>query len=166
MPDWIVHLGVAWIISEILRMEKGNRAIFLVGSLLPDLLNKLEYPLSYLIGWQNASNITAATHIPFTVLMLCFLAALFFENSYAKTLLLLIAGSLAHFLLDMLMWPWPEGVGGVMWFWPLSWQGFKFGILWPESILPDIAVIAIIILLLLVKNRNKLFGKRASLLTS
>ena len=143
MPDWIVHVLVAWTICTILgfkykQFNTPNTVIVMIGSLLPDIF-KIVIPLQYLGVY--ISNFINPIHLPIGSLIIASIIALFFKER--KTVFLfLIFGFLTHYILDFLL---INLNGGMPLFFPLSWQGLEFGIIPVDDY--NITIITILIAL-------------------
>ena len=122
MPDWIVHIGVAYIICRLLytkytTFNHSNTILVMVGSLIPDIA-KLAMITEYL--GMDTLDYFMAFHQPLTSLIVAAILCLFFEKR--KIVLgLLILGLATHYALDLLLINFG---GGIYIFFPLSWQIF------------------------------------------
>lgn len=140
MPDWIVHMGVAYIICRILYFKypffnPANTSLAMIGAILPDIV-KLGIVFDHL-GIDIWDNILAF-HIPFTSLVLAGLVAMFFERK--NVFFLFALGACTHFALDMLLINIGEGI---YLFFPLSWQMFHIDLLSPDDYVFSFIVLAL-----------------------
>lgn len=140
MPDGLTHV-MAGYIGVHKWITKGRLTLFLVGSLLPDIL--LRGGRLLFVGHARHDFLElylTPLHTPFTALFICLALAQFFYSKIRKAaFVFLYAGCLGHFLLDFLQRT-IEGVGlhagtigGYHWFFPLSWLDFQFGLFWAED---------------------------------
>jgi len=140
MPDWIVHIAVAWTICSILsfkysQFNMGNTVIAMIGSILPDI-SKFLIILNFL---SHGLIDSAAIHTPLASLTLAGLISLFFLEKKSAFLFLSL-GILTHYLLDVLL----IGPGMTLLF-PFSWLGFELGIVPADDY--NITIIALILTL-------------------
>ena len=131
MPDWIVHIGVVYIICRILYVKYDifnhpNTSLAMIGSLIPDIV-KLGMITEYfgLDLWDYL----LVFHLPLTSLIVAALFSLFFCKK--KIVMgLLTLGLCTHFVLDLLL----INIGaGIYLFFPLNWQTFHFDIISPDD---------------------------------
>jgi hypothetical protein len=140
MPDGLTHMLAGYM--GVRRWLQGGRlTLFLVGSLLPDILFRGGRLL--FVGHAQHDFLElylTPLHTPFTALFVCLALAQFFYSEIRKAaFVLLYVGCLGHFLLDFLQRT-IEGVGlhvgtigGYHWLFPLSWLDFQFGLFWAED---------------------------------
>jgi hypothetical protein len=142
LPDWVVHIAVAWTLCRLLRFKypqfnTGNTAIAMVGSILPDAVKIGSLvPLFGLANWMGYFN---AIHTPLTSLVLAGLVSLLFKGK--KTAFLFLSfGILTHYFLDLLL------IGeGIYLFYPISWISFHLDLVPNDDY--NITIIALIIAL-------------------
>ena len=163
MPDWFAHIMLGVVLSTCLRLTREKRVIFLIGTVMPDLV-RLLYLISTMIGFQSfttliASPLNNGAHSLLGVLAYSMFISVFFEpsldlnqstvkiiglNSFhvfvqkwqdatSKPIFLLVLGGIAHLFLDTFMYPYG---GGIYWLYPLNFALFKwsFKAWWPSSI--------------------------------
>ncbi len=126
MPDWIVHITVAWILCRIIRfkypeMDPANTALVMVGSVLPDAV-KICILLEQLgLDWWGYLNVL---HLPIGAILIAGIGSLLFCEK-KSAFILLSAGILTHFALDLLL---IQLGNGISLFYPLSWAGFSLNL--------------------------------------
>jgi hypothetical protein len=155
MPNWLVHLAVAWIIVEIFNLKK-YRGVFLLGSVLPDA-KTFAMALTPLAGITKAYALAIPVHTPIgTSLLAAFTAALFNEK-FKKIFILLLLGSATHFALDITMYPY-YGAGHYLLLYPFSWTQFGIPLYYlTEYLTPIVVIFAIAATLMRIKfNNNKI----------
>lgn len=149
MPDGLTHALAAYL--AVGRYAKGAKlALFLVGTLLPDIL--LRGGRLFLTAAPNrdqAELFLVPFHSPIPVAILYLGLAQLFRHGLRQTVFLwLYLGCLLHFLLDMMQRTINgagftfEAIDGYQWLYPISWFDFQVGLLWPEDF-PWVLVIII-----------------------
>lgn len=98
MPDWLVHIGIAYILAKLLRIE----SIFpvLIGAVLPDSIWFGMWSLE-LIGFstRSAYSFVLPFHTPFMMLIISiFLASFLIDEK--KGVILIYFGAFTHLILD------------------------------------------------------------------
>ncbi len=158
MPDWIVHVAVAWTICRLLRFRypefnPANTALVMIGSIFPDAIKVSIF--SDAIGF-NLWNYLYVFHLPIGTLILAAIASLFFREK--KTALLFLSmGILTHYALDLLL----IQVGyGMYLFYPVSWMGFALNLVPNDDYYITIVALVIALVVYLVsgwmeKNRTQ-----------
>jgi len=127
MPDWVVHIAVAWTLCRVLRFRysqfnPANTALVMVGSVFPDAV-KISILLDLLgFDWWDYIHVV---HLPLGAFLMAGIAALLFEEK-KTALVFLSAGILTHFALDLLL---IQLDNGIYLFYPFSWMGFSLNIL-------------------------------------
>lgn len=122
MPDWVVHVAVAWTLCRILRFKypqfnSGNTALVMLGSVFPDALKvSILFELMGLDWWDYIY----VLHLPVGSFLLAGIAALFFKEKKIAFLFLSL-GILTHYSLDLLL---IQLGNGIYLFYPVSWMGF------------------------------------------
>jgi hypothetical protein len=154
MPDWIVHVLVAWTLCTILgfkykQFNTPNTVIAMIGSLLPDLF-KVVIPLEYLGIYIG--DFIYPIHLPIGSLIIASIIALFFKERKIVFLFLLF-GVFPHYLLDLFL---VNLNGGMTLLFPFSWQRLEFGIIPVDDY--NITIITII-LALVVYTASKTIKK-------
>lgn len=126
MPDWVVHVAVAWTICRVLRfkypqLDPANTALVMVGSVLPDAIK-----ISILFEWMGLDwwDYLHAFHLPIGAFLLAGIAALLFKEK-KTAFILLSAGIITHFALDLLL---IQLGNGIYLFYPVSWMGFSLNL--------------------------------------
>lgn len=100
MPNWTTHLGGAYIVAR--PWGKRDLRFFLLGSILPDFIARIEALNLDMFDVNLFHNYSmGAFHTPFMSLLISLIIAQF-SNNAKKTCLLIFAGSLFHFFMDML----------------------------------------------------------------
>ncbi len=149
MPDLLTHFTAAYLITRPWLVERF-RAIFYLGTVLPDLVSRPLYIL-----FPKLAIYTVACHTPIFVLFFCLLLAeLFVPQIRRQVLFFLLTGATLHFLLDALQ---KHLFGGYYWFFPFSWQSGEIGLFWPED---PLRFIPLWLLLIVVTELAIAVGKR------
>ncbi|MHA1894645.1 MAG: metal-dependent hydrolase [Candidatus Helarchaeota archaeon] len=148
MPDWLSHLGIAyliiWVISKLPKYDESLRkyyALFMIGMVEPDI-ERIFAIIATAIGnpyfQQITGSLTMISHSILGVTIISLFITSFFphENDTKRIFLTLFIGGIGHLLLDMIMWPW-QGFG-IAWFYPLHGPEFSysFHLVWPGGFLP------------------------------
>ncbi len=149
MPDWITHLGIAYLLARGLGIRE-NRGLVYIGALLPDLF-KLFLPLGMLVGFASdgffIGNYFAPFHTVFGVLLSGLFVSSFFEE-WRGSYRLIMLGAFSHLLADALLYPWGSSMWGL---WPL-WRGdLGIGIFWSDSVIPLAIVASLCVLVLAIR---------------
>lgn len=151
MPDLISHIGSGYLAAAGYR-RRNWMALFLFATTLPDLATRPLYiilPQSY---W-----FLKPLHTPLGLLLLCFaLSGLFAQQARNRVFLLLLAGCALHLLLDLFQ---KHLHGGYPLLFPLSWETFEIGLLWPAQTLYFIPVWFFVIFMIIMRRRS---GRRKS----
>lgn len=133
MPDWIVHICVAYLVCRIIYFkyplfDSPNTILAMVGALLPDII-KLQIIFSQF--GIDLMDFLPVFHIPLTSFIVAGIVSLFFENKKIAFLFLVI-GAISHFAMDSLL----VSVGeGMYLFFPFSWQTFHLDLISPDDYL-------------------------------
>ena len=126
MPDLVTHVSVASILFRISR-SPGHLALFLLGTILPDLLTR---PVC--IPFPETMWLVAPLHTPVGFILICLLVSSYFEQGIRhQVLVALLAGGFLHMALDSLQ----TGVGDTNYLWAfpfVSW-GKTLGLIGPED---------------------------------
>jgi hypothetical protein len=140
VPDGLIHISAGYIgVSHWLK--SGRLTLFLMGSLIPDIL--LRGGRILFIGQPQQDFIElylTPLHTPIASLFLCLaIAQLFHATNRKSALMLILGGCLAHYSLDLLQRTingygfTVELLDGYHWLYPISWYDFQFGLFWPEQ---------------------------------
>jgi len=122
MPDWMVHVAVAWTLCRILRFKypqfnSPNTVLAMIGSVFPDAL-KVSI-LFELLG-QDWWDYLYVVHLPIGSFLLAGIASLFFREK-KEAFLFLSLGIVTHYAMDLLL----IQLGyGMYLLYPASWMGF------------------------------------------
>jgi hypothetical protein len=144
MPDWIVHLAVAWTLCRLLRFKypqfnSQNTILVMIGAVLPDAV-KVGMLFDFLgHDWWDY---ILALHLPAGSLVLAGLFSLLFKEKKTAFLFLSL-GILTHYLLDLLLVQLGDGI---YIFYPVSWIGFQLDMVPTDDY--NITIVALIIALL------------------
>lgn len=127
MPDWMSHLLIGLIISELFNIKK--KSLVLLGALAPDLLPKIHLLYIHL----NLPSIVSFTpiHTPFMVFLISVLIAPIFRYNRFKTILLFNIGALSHFVSDLSMKHFV--IVGTRLFYPITNKNFTLNLIWPDQ---------------------------------
>lgn len=161
MPDGLTHVLAGYI--GLHRWQGGGRlTLFLVGSLLPDVL--LRGGRLFFVGHSQRDFLElylVPLHTPVTSLLICLaLAQLFHSHIRKASFVLLYGGCLAHFLLDFFQCTINgfglkiQSIGGYHWFFPISWFDVQFGLFWAEDALYALILLIPIAILICLKGNN------------
>jgi hypothetical protein len=157
MPDWLTHMGLAyiiiWGISKIPNYGDSLRKyfwFFVIGMVSPDIervFSIVAEQLGNASFIDIASNFTLITHSILGVLIVSLFITSFFphEPDWKYIFLTLFIGGIGHLVADMIMNPW-QGYG-INLFYPLvgSEFAYSFHLVWPGGFVP--LIITSIILL-------------------
>jgi len=127
MPDLMTHLIFGLILAELFNIRK--KSLVVIGTLLPDLLAKMDLAVFYL-GIKQFISFTLF-HTPAMIFLLSIFIAVLFRYNRLKTVLLINVGSLSHFLLDLTMKHFTPV--GTRLFFPFTFDNYYFGLIWPEQ---------------------------------
>ena len=168
MPDGLTHVLTSYIGGR--RWLKGaNLALFLFGSLLPDIF--LRGGRLLFVGLQEKDFLElylVPLHTPVTCLFMCFALVQFLHRKMRSVgFSLLYGGCLAHFSLDFLQCTICgygftfESIDGYHWLFPFSWLDFQFGLFWIEQVPYGLVILTPISLFIFINglrrgNRKKL----------
>lgn len=150
MPDWIVHVAVAWTLCRVLRFKypqfnQANTVLVMVGSIFPDAI-KVSI-LSDLMGY-DLWNYIYVFHLPLGTFILAGIASLFFREKKTAFLFLSL-GIVTHYAMDLLL----IQVGyGMYLFYPVSWMGFTLNLVPNDDYYITIVALVIALLVYLVSN--------------
>lgn len=128
IPDWIIHLGIAYLFARIFKIKEYRFLLF--GSILPDLswigteifgkLFKIDSTVSYLYF--------SPFHTLFIMLLFSGMIAFITEDP-KKIFGLIFGGSIIHLVLDILQ------KGSVVFlFYPLNLSVTSFGLFWEDDL--------------------------------
>ncbi|MDI9436460.1 MAG: hypothetical protein QM405_00095 [Euryarchaeota archaeon] len=123
MPDWMVHVAVAWTLCRVLRFrftqfDTPNTILVMVGSLMPDVVKIVM--LFNTMGHDWWSYIYAL-HQPLGSFLVAAFACLFFEKK-RDVFLFFSLGVLSHYALDLFLL---QISGGLYLFFPFNWICFS-----------------------------------------
>lgn len=119
MPDWIVHVAVAWTLCRILRFkypqfDTPNTILVMLGALMPDVVKAAMLFNLFGHDWWDY---IYALHQPVGSLLVAAFASLFFEKK-RDVFLFFCLGVLTHYALDLLLL---QISGGLYPLFPFSW---------------------------------------------
>jgi len=141
MPDWVVHVAVAWTLCRVLRfkypqLDPANTALVMVGSVFPDAIK-----ISILLEWMGLDwwDYLQAFHLPIGAFLLAGIAALLFKEK-KTAFILLSAGIITHFALDLLLIQLGNGIYLI---YPISWMGFSFNLVPNDDYIISIAALLV-----------------------
>jgi hypothetical protein len=131
MPDWVTHLGMAYVAARVVRVQEVS--LVLLGAVLPDVM----VPALILKGWLNLPlswNVYAylAPFQSLTMVSLFALAIALLHKRPGYCFLLVLGGALTHFALDVLETDFDCGVRV---FYPFSFLTWAPGWLTSGSVL-------------------------------
>ncbi len=150
MPDWIVHLGFAYVMARLIKMR--DLKLFFLGSLVPDIPRIGLYFTSFFHLNQIGSH---SYFVPFHTPLMAALVALtisLFSEDFKKCFSLIFLGTILHLLLDVTQYR----IGsGVLLFYPFSFRQFHLNLFWSGdniSIFLRILAIGVLLICLLEKR--------------
>ena len=95
LPDWITHIGVAWLASVSVSLPRRERKLLLLGSVLPDCYKLLLYPIGAL-GLMGSTVYVELFFESFSSLLgaffLCTFVASLYGGELRRSLVLLFLG--------------------------------------------------------------------------
>jgi len=126
MPDWVVHVAVAWSLCRILRFKypqfnQPNTVLVMVGSVFPDAL---KVSILFELMGQDWWDYIYVVHLPIGSFLLAGIAALLFQKK-KEAFLFLSLGIITHYALDLLL---IQMGYGMYLFYPASWMGFTMNL--------------------------------------
>jgi len=126
MPDWVVHIAVAWTLCRILRFmypqfNPANTALVMAGSVFPDAVKISILFELFGFDWWDYIHVV---HLPLGAFLMAGIATLLFEEK-KTAMAFLSAGILTHFALDLLL---IQLDNGIYLFYPFSWKGFSLNL--------------------------------------
>ena len=168
MPDLLTHILAAQALRRLPEIRRGRlftlrlAAFFLLGAILPDLLNR---PFTIVTGQLWVSWLTMPTHTPAGCLLLCYLIAMLvpFQDERKSLFFSLLLGCGLHFGLDILQRH--IGGGGYFWLFPFSWHRFQVPLFWPVNAICGIPFLlaAAVLLEWILRRRLNHYGDAVSL---
>ena len=150
MPDWVTHLGTAYIVTRVSRLEDVR--LFLLGAVLPDM-TRFSIALVHVLHIPPVETFSyfAPFHSLFLVFLVSVALALIHENP-KKCLALVFGGALLHFFLDVL----DADLDCGLWvLYPFCSQRFSLGLLRSEAASLSLLAVSMIALLVAVFERGK-----------
>ncbi len=150
MPDWVVHLGFAYIMARLIKLR--DLKLFFLGSILPDIGRVALYftDLAHLNPISSSSYV-AVFHTPFMVALVASVISSFSKN-FKKCWVLIFLGAIFHLALDLTQYR----IGnGVLLFYPISFKQFYLNLFWSGdnvSLLLRALSIGILVICLLEKR--------------
>ncbi|MEK6937002.1 MAG: hypothetical protein AABW58_02935 [Nanoarchaeota archaeon] len=150
MPDWIVHIAIALVISLVFKIK--NWKLVILGSVLPDLPRVLLIILTYLdFNEINSFLILEPLHTPFITVLESLAIALIFKNPL-QNFLLIYLGVITHLFSDFLQF---AGKFGHLMLYPFSYKQFSMGLFYGGHVIyPIIGLIVLIISFYFLKNKK------------
>ncbi len=140
MPDGLTHILASYIGGQH-WLKNGRLTVFLIGSLMPDILLRGGRLLFEHSSQKDFLELyLMPLHTPFTCLVVCIALAQLFKPGIRKSAcMMLYAGCLTHFILDIFQRT-INGVGLTLepldsyhWLYPFSWYDFQIGFFWAEN---------------------------------
>ena len=163
MPDWLVHLGFAYVMARLIKLR--DLKLFFLGSLLPDVSRVALYftDLAHLDP-VSSHLYFMPFHTPFMAALVSSVISLFSQN-FKKCFFLIFLGAILHLALDLTQYRMGNGV---LLFYPFSFRQFYFSLFWSGdnvSIFLRVLAIGVLVICLLKKRpvRRPLSLKTANL---
>lgn len=127
MPDLATHMAVGYLASATRpKFTQAALALFLFGSILPDLATRPLYQFFPQLYW-----LFAPLHTPIGILLLCAILAQFMEPTLQRTACwALLAGAMLHLAVDSLQ-DRVVDVYGILF--PFAWKDLYLPLFWPDS---------------------------------
>jgi hypothetical protein len=136
MPDLLTHSVAAYLTAR-RWFPRPAAILFIVGTMLPDVLSRPFYIVFPVLHWW-----VMPLHTPVGIAIVCWMIAGFFKIEDRKIIFIaLLAGALFHFLLDA---PQKHIAAGYFWLFPFSWTTYEWGLWWSEDsvkILPFVVLL-------------------------
>jgi len=150
MPDWVVHLGFAYIMARLIKLR--DLKLFFLGSILPDIGRVALYFTDFAhLNPISSSSYVAVFHTPFMAALVASVISTFSKN-FRKCWVLIFLGAIFHLALDLTQYR----IGnGVLLFYPISFKQFYFNLFWSGdniSILLRALSIGVLVICLLEKR--------------
>ena len=150
MPDWIVHLGFAYIMARLIKLRYLK--LFFLGSILPDIGRVALYFTDFAhLNPISSSSYVAVFHTPFMAALVASVISSFSEN-FKKCWVLIFLGAIFHLALDLTQYR----IGnGVLLFYPISFKQFYLNLFWSGdnvSLLLRALSIGVLVICLLEKR--------------
>ncbi len=125
MPDWVVHLGFAYIMARLIKLR--NLKLFFLGSILPDIGRLALYFTDFAhLNSISSSSCLAVFHTPFMAALVASVISTF-SKDFKKCWVLIFLGAIFHLALDLTQYR----IGnGVLLFYPFSFKQFYFNLFW------------------------------------
>jgi hypothetical protein len=125
MPDWLVHLGFAYIMASLIKLR--DIKLFFLGSLLPDIGRLALYFADFAhLNPISSSSYFAVFHTPFMAALVASVVSSFSEN-FKKCWVLIFLGAIFHLVLDLTQYRMGNGI---LLFYPISFKQFYFNLFW------------------------------------
>ena len=150
MPDWLVHLGFAYIMARLIKLR--DLKLFFLGSLLPDISRIALYFTDFAhLNHISSSSYFAVFHTPFMAALVASVISSFSKN-FKKCFFLIFLGAIFHLALDLTQYR----IGNcVLIFYPFSFRQLYFNLFWSGdnvSLLLRILSIGVLVICLLEKR--------------
>ena len=149
MPDLATHVAVGYLASTAWpSFTRAGLALFLFGSILPDLATRPLYQFFPRLYW-----LFAPLHTPVGILLLCTVLTLLLEPKLRHTgFWAPLCGAMLHLALDSLQ-DRVVDVYGI--FFPFAWKDVYLPLFWPDaSLLAMPPVVVCALLLAWARNRR------------
>ena len=119
-------------------------AFFLIGTILPDLLNK---PLTIMFHQEWVYWLTMPTHTPAGCLLLSYIIAMLipFQAERSSLFFAMYLGCGSHWGLDLLQ---RHIGGGYFWLFPFSWKTFEIPLFWSSETIMAIPFLLVVVIVL------------------
>ncbi len=150
MPDWVVHLGFAYIMARLIKLR--DLKLFFLGSILPDIGRVALYFTDFAhLNPISSSSYVAVFHTPFMAALVALVISSFSKN-FKKCWVLIFLGAIFHLALDLTQYR----IGnGVLLFYPISFKQFYLNLFWSGdnvSLLLRALSIGVLVICLLEKR--------------
>lgn len=150
MPDLLTHSAAAHLAAR-RWFPRPAAILFVVGTMLPDVLSRPFYILFPILHWW-----VMPLHTPVGMAIVCWIITGWFKPEDRKTVFIaLFAGAIFHFLLDA---PQQHIAAGYFWLFPFSWTTYEWGLWWSEDtvqIVPWVILLVAIVEIILYRRKAK-----------
>jgi hypothetical protein len=139
MPDLLTHSAAAYLTAR-RWLPRPAAILFIVGTMLPDVLSRPFYIVFPVLHWW-----VMPLHTPVGIAVVCWMATGFFKIAERRIVFIaLMAGAMFHFLLDA---PQKHIAAGYFWLFPFSWTTYERGLWWSED---SVRIVPFVILLVAI----------------
>ena len=158
MPDWISHVMLALIITEVGKIKK--KGLVVLGALLPDFLVKINVFSTFTnFSFTEIDWFLAPLHLPIGTFLSIFIIAPLFKEEYNRVVSLIGLGALSHYIADATIKTLLTHNQSMLLF-PFSWEIFQLNLLWANQWY--IFMFTSVLIYILLKVKKQLSFKKLS----